>query len=93
VKDNLTNIYFDTAASPFLYDPVIYEVAKRTIGIEKVLLGSDYPLIKPARYLKELSSTQLSEEDIKKVCGGNALNLFKKTSVNLPFRSESQQAL
>jgi predicted TIM-barrel fold metal-dependent hydrolase len=81
-KENLANVFFDTAASPFLYDPAIYEVAKKTIGVEKILMGSDYPLIKPARYLKELSTTNLSQKDIELICGGNALNLFSKKSAN-----------
>ena len=78
VKQSLSNVYVDTAATPFLYDPYIYEVAKNTIGIDKVLFGSDFPLIKPLRYFQELKNTRLSEEDIRLVCGGNALKLFSR---------------
>ncbi|MGD2029547.1 MAG: amidohydrolase family protein, partial [Desulfobacterales bacterium] len=54
VKERLENVYFDTAASPFLYDPRIYRYAKEIAGLDKILFGSDFPLLKPARYFKEL---------------------------------------
>jgi len=72
VRDVFSNTWFDTAASPFLYMPEIYRVAGEIIGFEKVLLGSDYPLIGPGRYLKEMASAGLSSEAIKKVAGENA---------------------
>ena len=77
VKESLKNVYFDTAASPFLYDIEIYQYAKELAGIEKILLGSDFPLLKPARYFKELEKTGLSREDIEKICGNNAARLLK----------------
>jgi len=77
VKESLKNVYFDTAASPFLYDPDIYKYAKQLAGIDKILFGSDFPLIKPARYFKEIESTGLSQDDIDKICGINAKKLLK----------------
>lgn len=78
VKESLKNVYFDTAASPFLYDTDIYKYAKKLAGIDKILFGSDFPLIKPARYFKELDNTGLSKNDIDKICGLNAERLLKQ---------------
>ena len=77
VKSRLRNVYFDTAASPFLYDPEIYRVAIQSVGVEKILFGSDYPLIEPRRYLEELDTLQLSHEDRERICGLNAASLLK----------------
>jgi hypothetical protein len=77
VKENLKNVYFDTAASPFLYDPDIYRIAIRLAGKEKILFGSDFPLIKPARYFKELAMAGLDKDEIESICGGNAVRLLK----------------
>jgi len=77
VKDRLKNVYFDTAASPFLYDPAIYRIAIELVGVEKILFGSDYPLIEPQRYLKELDSLQLSMDQRARICGQNAERLLK----------------
>ena len=77
VKESLKNVYFDTAASPFLYDPSIYQVAIQTIGPNKILFGSDFPLLKPAKYFKELEKAGLSKDHIESICGRNASRLLK----------------
>ena len=77
VKASLGNVYFDTAASPFLYAPEIYRYAKDIVGLDKILFGSDFPLIKPARYFKELDMSGLSKAEIESICGLNAVQLLK----------------
>ncbi|MCU0598752.1 MAG: amidohydrolase [Desulfobacterales bacterium] len=77
VRQTLQNVFFDTAASPFLYDSKIYRIAVETAGVEKVLLGTDFPLIKPDRYYKEMEVAGLTENEKIRICGGNAAALFK----------------
>ncbi len=79
VKESLANVWFDTAASPFLYDPEVYGLACRTVGAEKILFGSDYPLIKPARYFREIDEAGLDAGLKEKICGLNAASLLKLT--------------
>lgn len=76
VPATLRNVYFDTAASPFLYDPAIYATAARIVGAEKILLGTDFPLIHPTRYLEEIRRSGLLETDIRGICGRNAAVLL-----------------
>lgn len=40
----LPNVYYDTAASPLLYDAEVWKRALPVIGHERVLFGSDFPL-------------------------------------------------
>ncbi len=77
VKQALKNVYYDTAASPFLYRPEIYLAAKAAGIIDKILLGSDYPLISPHRYFDRLAAVALTETDKAKIRGENAIRLFK----------------
>jgi predicted TIM-barrel fold metal-dependent hydrolase len=77
VKEVLKNVWFDTAASPFLYDPDIYRVAGEILGPEKLLFGSDYPLIRPGRYFKEMESADLTREAMERIKGGNASTLLR----------------
>jgi predicted TIM-barrel fold metal-dependent hydrolase len=77
VRGSLKNVYFDTAASPFLYAPEIYRYAKDIVGLDKILFGSDFPLINPARYFRELDISGLSKAEIESICGLNAAQLFK----------------
>jgi predicted TIM-barrel fold metal-dependent hydrolase len=76
VGDVLRNVWFDTAASPFLYHPQIYRVASEVLGSEKILFGSDYPLINPKRYFEEMELAGLSRESVREICGENAANLL-----------------
>jgi predicted TIM-barrel fold metal-dependent hydrolase len=76
VKEQLRNVYFDTAASPYLYDAGVYPVAIQTIGAEKVLFGSDFPLLPPSRYFKEMEDGGVSARDRALMCGLNAARLL-----------------
>ncbi len=73
----LENVYFDTAASPFLYRPEIYRLAADMVGPEKILFGSDHPLLPPKRYFDEMDKSGLAGEEKAKICGLNAARLFK----------------
>ena len=75
-KEVLQNVWYDTAASPFLYDADIYRVAKEAGVMDKVLLGSDYPLLPPSRYYRDLNDSGISSEDKRKVMGENAMALL-----------------
>lgn len=77
-KDHLENVYFDTAASPFLYDPLIYRIAVEIVGRSKVLFGSDFPLLHPQQYFDEMAEAGLSEDEMASVCGTNALRIFRR---------------
>jgi len=77
IKESLRNIYFDTAASPYLYDPKIYRIAVQIMGPEKILFGSDYPLIGPSRYFKEMTAAGLSPDETRRILGQNASRLLK----------------
>lgn len=79
VKESLKNVYFDTAASPYLYDADVYRLAIQRVGVEKILFGSDFPLLPPARYFDEMKIAGLSEEEMEQICGGNAARIFKLT--------------
>ncbi|MGD2186807.1 MAG: amidohydrolase family protein [Desulfobacterales bacterium] len=76
IKQSLTHVYFDTAASPYLYDAEVYRVAIDRVGAGKILFGSDFPLLPPTRYFDEMKAAGLSEEEMQLICGGNAAKLF-----------------
>lgn len=76
ISCGMDNVYFDTAASPFLYDKRIFEIMKSLIGINKVLLGSDFPLMDPSRLLKQIDRSSLSQDDKEAIQGGNATRLL-----------------
>ncbi len=76
VKNSFNNIYFDTAASPFLYDAKIYRIAINIMGQDRIIFGSDFPLLLPARYFKEFEQAGLTKNEIESICGKNAATLL-----------------
>lgn len=76
VKKAMANVYFDTAASPLLYSPRVYEQVVQLVGTDRILFGSDYPLLEQGRGLKEIKSSNLSEDTIKQILAGNAQRLL-----------------
>ena len=63
VRDALENVWFDTAASPFLYDASVFPTVSRIVGVDRVLLGSDYPLIRFSRINREIEEAGLRLAD------------------------------
>ena len=76
VGASLANVYFDSAASPFLYRSDIYARVADLVGAERILFATDYPLLPPARPLGEVANSQLNESQRRQVLGENAARLL-----------------
>lgn len=76
VRKGMGNVYFDTAASPFLYDQKIFEVAVSLVGADRILLASDYPLLRLNKVISQLDTVSLSEAARAAIVGGNAVKLL-----------------
>ncbi len=72
----LSNVYFDSAASPFLYGPEVFERVVQLAGAERILFGTDYPLINHRRLLRQVLESGLPETDQWAILGGNAAGLL-----------------
>jgi len=76
VKRAMSHVFFDTAASPLLYSPQVYNQVIQLVGGDKILFGSDYPLLGQGRLLKEINSLGLPEETKSLILSGNAQRLL-----------------
>lgn len=72
----LANVYFDTAATPYLYRKDIFLLAPQFIGWERVLFGSDFPLMPQRRPISDIKSLGLDRDKEKMILGGNAAALL-----------------
>lgn len=77
-KTVLKNIWYDTAASPFLYDPQIYDIAADAGVADKVLFGTDFPLLTPDRYYKDIDDSNITALQKEQILGKNAALLFRQ---------------
>jgi len=73
VRECLGRTYYDTAAVPFIYSTDVYRFINEFLW-EKVLFGSDYPLLTAARYREGMSL--MDEEKQGRVWSGNAKRIF-----------------
>ena len=76
VAEALRNVYYDTAASTYLYRFDIFPLAVRLVGAGRILWGTDYPLLGQARFLARVRAAGLTAEDEAAILGGNAARLF-----------------
>ncbi len=85
VRRDLKNVFYDTAASPLLYDSRIYRAVIDIVGAEKILFGSDYPLLLYprrervpgfSRLLREIHDAGLTDAELALVLAGNARRLL-----------------
>jgi predicted TIM-barrel fold metal-dependent hydrolase len=77
VRKALEDVYFDTAISPFLYRPEVYRLVRELVGADRILFGSDYPVISPSRLLREIENSGLPDEDRDMILSGNARRLLR----------------
>ena len=86
VREACRNVFYDTAASPLLYEPAIFAITAQLVGSKKILFGTDFPLIcfpreqtEPAfeRFLGHVRESGLDASALGDILGGNAARLFK----------------
>ena len=76
VASALQNVFFDTAATPFLYRPEIFRYIAEIAGVDKILFGTDYPLMPQNRVMKQLRSLDMGVDAEKLILGDNAKRLL-----------------
>ena len=76
--------YVDTAAQPFLYRDSEASAALAAVPADRLLFGSDFPLISQERALGELRAAVTSDERVSRALQGNAEALLGRVSTGSP---------
>ena len=76
VSEGPAPLYIDTAAQPLLYERRVFAEAMALGGAERLLLGSDFPLISQERQIEEVRAGIADEEALRLALGGNAARLL-----------------
>lgn len=74
----LQNAWYDTAATPFLYDPAVFRTAMASGAGGKILYGSDFPLLGWPRYRRMMEEAGLSQDEMERITSGNAKGLLEQ---------------
>ncbi len=75
VRRQAGRLYYDTGAAAYLYEPSALALAG-AITPDRLLFGSDYPVIGQGRMLDWADAAQLPAPLREAVCGGNAARLL-----------------
>ena len=70
------NVFFDTATSVFLYDSKVFSVGVEAAGADKILFGSDYPLVSQDRIIKDLRKNKTNNDIQNLILYKNACRLL-----------------
>lgn len=80
VRLALSNLYYDTAATTYLYDFRVFRAALAACGVNKILFASDHPVLKQDRLVKRIKlEAGLNEEELDLILGRNGARLFNLT--------------
>lgn len=71
------NVWYDTAATAYLYRNDILPVVANLVGVERILFASDYGLLRQQRIIEYVRQSGLSSEEVALVLGGNAQRLLR----------------
>jgi predicted TIM-barrel fold metal-dependent hydrolase len=72
------NVAYDTAASSYLYGPGIFRTVLDIVGAERVLWGSDHPVLGMGRFLRRTRRLAgLLPEEVEQVMAGNARRVYR----------------
>lgn len=70
------NVWYDTAATAYLYRNTILPVVAQLVGVERILFASDFGLLRQQRIIDYVAQSGLDTEDVEKVLGRNAQSLL-----------------
>jgi len=76
IREVMRNVYYDTAASLYLYDDQVFSLAAKWAP-SKVLFATDYPLIMPARFIRRMRAARMPTATLRRMLGGNAWRVLK----------------
>jgi uncharacterized protein len=85
VSKILSSVWYDTAASSYLYSGKIYSTACDVVGSKRIILGSDYPLLGIEKYVNELTREITDNTVIENIIRNNAIRFLGKKCAELYF--------
>ena len=69
-------VWYDTAATVYLYRPEIFAIVAQLAGSERILFGSDYGLLRQGRIIEHIRHAGLDERAQELILGENAQQLL-----------------
>ncbi len=78
VRELCRRLWFDLAAMPFVYGPSAVRDAVTLVGADRLLLGTDFPLLGVARYRRALDQAGVDGAEMRLIMGENAGSVWQR---------------
>jgi len=79
VAQSLGHALYDSAATTFLYRFEVFKVVAEICGADRVLFGTDFPLLRQGPFLRRVRALGLPEAELRSILGENAARLVRNT--------------
>ena len=76
IQQITANVWYDTAATAYLYRNTIVPVVAELVGVERILFASDFGLLRQRRIMDYISQSGLDADAVENVLGRNAQQLL-----------------
>ena len=76
IRQITANVWYDTAATAYLYRNTIVPVVAELVGVERILFASDFGLLRQRRIMDYISQSGLDADAVENVIGRNAQQLL-----------------
>jgi predicted TIM-barrel fold metal-dependent hydrolase len=76
IEQITANVWYDTAATSYLYRNTIVPVVAELVGVERILFASDFGLLRQRRIMDYVSQSGLDADAVENVLGRNAQQLL-----------------
>ena len=76
VKLSCLNVAYDSAATSYLYNSSVFRRVIELVGVEKVVFGSDWPVLAQGKLIQRIRDLNLTQAELEAVLGGNAARIY-----------------
>lgn len=78
------NLWYDSAASTYLYRFSVFLAVTSLLGAERIIWGTDYPLLRQDVFLRRTRESGLDPAALEAILGANARALYWDTAPDAP---------
>lgn len=76
VSEQTRNLVYDSAASTYLYQSRVFPIVVGVVGFERVMMGTDYPVLRQGRFVRRIMRLNLPEEVLDAILWRNAVRVY-----------------
>ncbi len=70
-------VFYDSAASTYIYNQRVFSVVASLVGTDRIIFGTDYPVLSQHRLIARTRKTFISKTDLNQIFNGTARRIYQ----------------